>query len=66
MNYEIFSVETLQRISKALEINKKIIEEYQLQYGNQPSKLLMALREQNKILRSLNESKPRDIREIYK
>ena len=39
-----------QRIYKAIEINNRIIEEYKLNYGNEPSKLLCALEIQNKTL----------------
>ena len=39
-----------QLIDKAIEINNRIIEEYKLNYGNEPSKLLCALEIQNKTL----------------
>ncbi len=35
---------------QAIELNNKIIEEYKLNCGNEPSKLLYALEMQNKIL----------------
>jgi len=65
MEYEILSIETVQMILKALKLNKKIIRDYQLKYGNKPDEVFTALRLQNKILRGLSESKSRDIRKIY-
>ena len=38
-------------VKKSLEINEKLIQEYKIQYGNQESKLLLALETQNEILR---------------
>ena len=40
---------------KAIEITNKIIEEYKLNYGNKPSKLLMALNELSKALGGKND-----------
>ena len=65
MEYEILSIETVQMILKALKLNKKMIRDYQLKYGNKPDEVFTALRLQNKILRGLSESKSRDIRKIY-
>lgn len=43
--------EECNKISKSLEINEKIIEEYKMAYGNNLSKLLLLLQVQNRILK---------------
>lgn len=39
------------KITRALEINEKIIEEYKINYGDKLSKLLLSLKMQNDILK---------------